>query len=162
MTTMDNESKAYVDSKVKELKREITENIATPLSSNLKTIASVIEKYDELLRRVGSLEKDGTKAPGGSSIQGELPSFKDIMDSSLNMMAIPFIESMKFVILVMTLVDKKIDTQQIKDKVLSEYGTVMGRLYIESLNDVIQQTNKKNIKKVCSDILDSMRGAPVT
>jgi len=148
----------------------LNENIVQPMTESIGKISTIEKEIDELKKSVTGLEnrsdkmertaaRKGSEPPGPAVLQvpSDQPGLASV-DESVAMIATHVEETMNFVLLINSMIDgkRKYTPIEMAERVVNDYGSIMGKRLVEALSRVLKDSRKQNLKAACDDILTKL------
>lgn len=149
------ELKSYVKGLVKamndELNSLINKNIIGPITSKIDDID---EKISNLEKRVAKVERREGNREKTASIDKDKGLEAILSEEAINLVPVHVSETMKFVLLVTSLVEGRKDyaNEDVKERLINDYGEEMALSMIRQLEEALGGTRRKNLKSACKGV----------
>jgi len=139
-----------IDQETKEFVKKTVMKLGESLNTQLNE--KVFAPMAQIIAEIKDLKGTGTDNGGGNTI------VQSIIDPSINMLPIHLKMTMGFAFTFDTLVNNNKDSNEIANRVLEEYGTVMGKAFLEAMEEAVSDTKKNKLKDKIKEVRKIMDG----
>ncbi len=119
----------------KKIDEHLESKIITPFMNRLNKISNSIKELEIVI--------EGKNDNSGFSF--------DLIDPAINLFPLHVVTTMRFTMMVNTMVDQKKEPEEITNKIVDEYGET-GKELVANLIKAVKSTRKKRLKDTCEEI----------
>lgn len=145
---IDQEIKDYVQSQLKKMAERFS------LSLNEQLDENVITPMKKIVVRFKEMENSSDNSDDKKN------SLLSVVDPAINMLPMHLKTTIGFVFSFISMAEGKKDAPEIASRVLEEYGTVMGKVLMDAMDEAVSDSKKVKIKTIIKDVKKAMSGSP--
>jgi hypothetical protein len=133
---IDEDTKKFVNDKLTDFSNRLDENVVKPMHENFKIITTEISSIK------------------ARAVPSDFPQPEQLVAISSKIMDSPFVESLKFAVMMYDMVDsKRKPVEDVLKKVKESYGT-FGKVLLNSLYSALGKSSRKKIATYCKKMID--------